>query len=141
MDFVEAGTTQERLLLALIEKVEDNTAAITALVEQGKDKSAKEEGNVLRNLKPPRAFTVEEEARWIRHEVEQRGPVNDSVGGQHCRLCMNIMHVENVEHLRANGFEVVPYEWPPRWKIKWTAARVTEGEKHVDQNEHTHSAS
>ena len=131
MDFVEAGTTQERLLLALIEKVEDNTTAITALVEKDKDKSAKEEGNVLRKFKPPGEITVEEEARWIRSAL-LRGRVNDSIGGQRAYR-INIMHLENVEHLRANGFDVVPYDWPPRWKIGWTAARVTEGDNGADQ--------
>lgn len=133
MDFVEAETTQERLLLALIEKVEDNTAAITQLIELGREKHGgrKQEGNVLMGFKPPRRFTVEEEAQWIKRELEAHGSFVNNIKPNHdCRDHMFIKYMQNVELLRANGFDVSDNDWPERTPdrppapgyccVKWT---------------------
>lgn len=111
MEFVKEATTEEQLLLALIEKVEDNTAAITRLIERGKEK----EGNVLRGFKPPCRFTVEEEARWIKHELEAHCKYLNAIkSGHDCGTILFIKYMQNVELLRGNGFDVSVAEWPRR---------------------------
>lgn len=112
MDFVKGTTTEEQLLLALIEKVEDNTAAITQLIERGREKK---EGNVLREYRPPHRFNVEEEARWIKDELEAHCKyLNNIKSGHDCGTLLFIKYMENVELLRANGFDVGVAEWPKR---------------------------
>lgn len=111
MDFTEARTAEERLLLTLIEKVEDNTAAVNRLLLQNSDKAWMErEGNVLEGWQPPPAFDVDQEAKWIRAQLEDAYRFN----GNHCGRAnvdhLYIVYMQNVDHLRASGFDVELYD-------------------------------
>lgn len=110
MDFVETGSASERLLLTLMEKVDDNTRATTATLKMLKAYYGACT-NELADLKPPHAITADEEAGCVKDAIVRKHlylsthePNTRSRKVTH--LC--ISHQRNLDHLEANGFRVAP---------------------------------
>lgn len=80
MDF---ANVQERLLLTLVQKIEDNTAVVNKLLYRGHPKWMDCEGNVLEGWVAPGGFDEEQEAKWIRKELEESCQVD---GNCPCRM-------------------------------------------------------
>lgn len=129
MDFTKAQTAEEHLLLTLIHKVEDNTAAINKMLDRDSDRNWMDcEGNVLKGWMPPKCFDVEQEAKWIRNELEDHCRYYGNWPKRQVCRSMWLYYEENAKHLQASGFdlrdhmgEVLRQPWGPREVIvSWT---------------------
>lgn len=107
MEFTKAQTVEECLLLTLIQKVEDNTAAVDQLLQRESDSIwMGSEGNVLKGWPPCKGFDPEEEAEWIQEELVGQWRYCDTWPGRdketEIRVC--IYYEENAKHLQDSGF-------------------------------------
>lgn len=127
MESTDTQTAEERLLLTLIQKVEDNTAAVRKLLQRDSHKS-----NVLKGWLPCNGCDQKEEAKWIRKELQRHSRGCGTWPGQQIEVCTLINHKENAKHLKDSGFALrddademtggIQDPWEPgQYGVCWTA--------------------
>lgn len=101
MEMTVCDTPEERLLLALAEKVDDNTKGINMILgtlDQG--------ANPLTRYTPPRGYGVAAEGHMIKLHLENCYAGSFQPERKSIRTSIDIIFDANVDLLRANGFEV-----------------------------------
>lgn len=127
MESTDMQTAEERLLLTLIQKVEDNTAAVHGLLQRDSNKS-----NVLKSWLPCNGCDQKEEAKWIKKELQEHSRGCGTWPGQEIEVCTLIHHKENANHLKDSGFVLEDYAYdrtgaiqdpwePGEYSVCWTA--------------------
>lgn len=126
MEFVRTENIQERLLLALTEKIDDNNRLINNLMKSITGQNTGNRINPLAKYKPPQGYDEIAEGECIKKEIEKTFNMShhylysDSLE----KICM-IFFDSNLNMLKENGFEVFPAGgWSPRmYVVRWNLKR------------------
>lgn len=108
MQFVNAKTTEEHLLLVLIDRIDKMETKLLRPY------------NMLDDLTPPfcRPLTEQDDACNVASIIRYVCP---PCGNKSFQTSCIVHHVANVERLRANGFQVQQAGLPQMYTITWNA--------------------
>ena len=106
MEITVCENPQERLLLALAEKVDDNTQGITTLLKTLNQSVDGHCANPLASYMPPRGYGVAAEGHVIKLHIEDCYNAWFHVERKSMKTSIEIIFDANVDLLRANGFTV-----------------------------------